>query len=441
VSARVLLLVALAVALAPVALGAQESAPADTSLHRFLGQLSDSTDRYFGLVTAPVDTAGLDSALAAGLEKPWYGPRNRRRVSYGPVVGFQRVDGALFGASLGVQNRVGRWAVRGDLARTSRSHDWVGGGGFAIGKRLRDVTWRLRASGGRRTEGLDRDNSERRLASLKALLSGDDTRNYLRRDGYTVGIDADGAEWHAGLEFRDRLESPLPVTTLWNLFHQPPEVTGNLAATFGRTRELAFSAALRLPLLPLRAQVTQAFADRALGSDFDYRRTRVVVGGEITAFRHLSFVPQFAWGRLTGDPVPQASFYLGGPHTLRTLHTESLGGTGLAVARVDVIGADDLLALLHLPHPAMFPIQGGAFVATGAAWGADPFGGPGSRASGWPERNAWLSEAGLSLLYHPGVPDEDGYFRANYAWPLGPDGREARWTISYSRALDLLRPF
>ena len=58
------------------AVKAQE-APADSSLHQFLRGLTDSTDAYFGMITAPVDTAGFDSALVAGLEAPWRGERTR----------------------------------------------------------------------------------------------------------------------------------------------------------------------------------------------------------------------------------------------------------------------------------------------------------------------------------------------------------------------------
>jgi hypothetical protein len=31
--------------------------------------------------------------------------------------------------------------------------------------------------------------------------------------------------------------------------------------------------------------------------------------------------------------------------------------------------------------------------------------------------------------------------RASYAWPLGPGREKARFTLSYSRALDLVEPF
>jgi len=442
VGSLVLAAACIALGARPGAIRAQEASPADSSLQRFLGGLADSTDRYFGSVTAaPLDTTGLDSALAARLERPWRGPRTRSRFSYGPVYAFNRVDGTLWGASLALSNRGARWRVAGDLGRAFGSDRWLGGGQLSLGARRGDTFWRLGVAAGRRTVDMDRDGGETQLATLRALVSGSDRKNYLRRDGVTVGITGDGRDWHAGLEFRDRLESPLAVTTLWNLAKKSAATRDNLAATFGRARELSVDAQTRLPWLPLTGRVTHQTADRAMGSDFDYRRTRLALGGEITVARRLSLVPQLAYGRLGGDPLPQAAFYLGGAQTLRSLPVESWGGTGLAIARLDVIGADDLLALIHIPHPAMFPIQGGLFVGAGAVWGADPLGGPGSPDGGWPERNAWISEAGASLLYRPGIPDDEGYLRVNVAWPLGPKGHEPRWTFSYSRALDLLRPF
>ncbi|TMQ68204.1 MAG: hypothetical protein E6K81_16680, partial [Candidatus Eisenbacteria bacterium] len=75
------------------------AAPGDSLLDRYLGGLADSTDRYFGAIAAPPDTAGLDSALVAGLSHPWRGTRTRTRPSYGPVYAFNRVDGTLWGAA------------------------------------------------------------------------------------------------------------------------------------------------------------------------------------------------------------------------------------------------------------------------------------------------------------------------------------------------------
>jgi hypothetical protein len=434
-----LVLVAAGLLTGPTASRAEEPAPSDSSLHRFLDSLADSTDRYFGLIAAPLDTAGLDSALSAGLERPWFGPRRPSRLALRPVYAFNRVDGTLWGGSVALRNPGERWGVGADAGYAAGSDTWLGGGDLTLATRRRETTWSLRVAGGRRTESMNRDVGERRLSSFRALLFGSDRQNYLRRDGVSVALGASRIGWRAGLEYRDRLESPLVVTTRWNLTRHTLDNGDNLAAAPGRARELAFSGSLRIPNSPFHLQTTHQTSDRALGSDFDYRRTRVSLGGEIVAGGHLSFVPQLAYGRLGGDLAPQAAFFLGGSRSLRSLRGDSLGGTGMAIARLDVIGVDDLLALAHIPHPAMFPIQGAVFAATGAIWGTDPFGGPGTPTGAWPERGAWMSEVGVSLLYRPGMPDEDAYLRVNLAWPIGAHGGGNRFSVSYSRALDQLR--
>ena len=439
-------LLALVVAAAALVVGprpsrAQDQAPPDSSLHRFLDTLADSTDHYFGLIAAPLDTAGLDSSLAAGLARPWRGPRTRLRPRFGPVYAFNRVDGTLWGGSATLAGRDGRWRVGGDLGYAAGSDAWLGGGELGLGIRRRETMWSLRVSGGRRTALMNRDHGERRLASVRALLTGSDRQNYLRRDGLAVAVGANATDWRAAVEYRDWLESPLAVTTRWNLARSALAAGDNLAASPGRAREVAFGGDLRLAGSPFRAQLNHQIADKAIGSDFDYRRARLALGGEIVAGGRVSLVPQIVYGRLAGDPVPQASFFLGGSRTLKSLRSDSLGGTAIAVARLELIGVDDLLALARIPHPAMVPLQGGVFAATGAVWGVDPFGGPGTPNEGWPDRSAWMSEVGLSLLYRPGMPDENAYLRVNLAWPVGLHGGRARWSVSYSRALDLLRAF
>src|SRR5262249_7764416 len=69
------------------------------------------------------------------------------------------------------------------------------------------------------------------------------------------------------------------------------------------------------------------------------------------------------------------AFYLGGTRSLRSVHGDTYGGTGLALARVDLIEMPDVLEVLHIPHPAMTPIQLAVFAATGSVWGTDPYGG------------------------------------------------------------------
>src|SRR5262245_54143472 len=190
------------------AVHADEPAPSDTSLHRFLGSLADSTDRYFGLITAPLDTAGLDSTLEARLEKPWTGPRARAHISLLPTYRFLRVDGSLWGGSLGLFSPRAGWQLRGDLGYADGSNTWLGGGELTLSRRNRaeGTVWRLTVAGGRRTEPINRDWDEFEIAAVRALFAGNDNQSYLRRDGFMVGVTRVGDGWRAALKYRDWLE-------------------------------------------------------------------------------------------------------------------------------------------------------------------------------------------------------------------------------------------
>ncbi|HEY2953999.1 MAG TPA: hypothetical protein VGK89_01975 [Candidatus Eisenbacteria bacterium] len=424
-------------ALAPIA----QPAPPDTALDRFLGTLSDSTDAYFGLSAAPTDTAGLDSALASGLARGAARPRARRRPALGPELGFNRVDGPSYGAAAAIGAASGLGRLEGRIGWASGPNDLLGGAAFLRSLSRGDATWSLRLAAGRRTDGMDRDFGDLQFAMLDAFVTGKDYQRYLRRDGFEVRLAREARSWRAAAGFRDLLESPLATRVTWNLAGATPAVRDNLAAARGRNHEFAIEAAARWPRLPVRSEIEHASSSRAAGSDFEYRRTRVSLAADLAAGRWLAIVPQLSYGRLSGEPVPQAAFFLGGAHTLRSIPGGSRGGEGLALARLDAIEAHDLLALARLPHPAWLPLQAAAFAAAGSAWGADPYGGPRRGGVDWPDAEHWALEAGASLLWRPGLPDPTGFVRASYAWPLGPGREPARFTLSWSRAIDLVGPF
>jgi hypothetical protein len=412
-------------------------APADT-LERFLGGLSDSTDAYFGLAAEPADTAGLDSALAFGLEHP-----RRERVplalSFAPDLGFDRVDGGRFGGTAGAgRGRLGR--LHGKLLYTNGPNDWLGGGGYSNTITHGEAYWSLRLDAARATECMDRDFEDTRLAMLLAFVSGSDPKHYLRRDGFVARLDRRAPSWRAAAGYRDALESPLRATASWNLVHASQKVIDNLPAWRGHGHEFEIEAGARTPRLPITGEARYASSSRSAGSDFEYRRTRLAVAGDFALGKALALVPQLVYGRLTGEAVPQAAFYLGDWHSIRSLPGSGRAGTGLALARLDLIEAPDLLALARIPHPAALPIQAGLFAGAGAVWGADPFGGPSRGGLDWPDQEHWTGEAGIALLYRPGLPDPSGILRFDYAWPLGPRDDRARFAFSYTRAIDLLGP-
>ncbi len=421
-------------------------APTDSLLDDYLRHLADSTDTYFGLSAQRPDTAGLDTALAARLSTHGAGRlggargRQALRVAFAPDPGFTRVDGPVYGARawIGRRSGPGRIALRAGYA--SGPNEWRGGAGFEKWLRRGDATWMFEAGFGRLTTGMDRDASDLRLAQLRAFLNGADTRSYYLREGVSARLAREHPLWRASATLRSMDDSPMDVAARWNLLSTDLVRSDNLAAAAGRSNEFELEASARLGTLPYYAEASYLTSGNALGSDFEYRRYRGAIAGDVGLRGWLSLVPQLEYGRLTGQLVPQSAFYLGGSRSLRSLRGSSLAGTNAALARLDAILLPDILTLLRIPHPDALPLQIGAFGAIGAVWGRDPYGGPGTTDEPWPEHGDWRPEAGLALLYRPGLPDPNGFVRVSWANALGPYAGGSRITISYSRGVDLVQP-
>lgn len=417
---------------------AAEPAPPDTALQRYLGSLRDTTDAYFGRSAAPLDTAGLDSALAWSLAHPDAPRRLQTSFTVVPTFRYNRADGPVYGGTVGVgrPGRAGR--VTGRVSWAVGPRDLLGGAAWDKPLTRGPAEWQFGVSGGRRTQILDRERSDKTWASIRALTTGSDSRHYMREDGFALHVQRETPVWRARIEYADQLQSPLETTTTWSLTGSRADPEFNLPARFGRMREITYDLGVQLPFVPVFLQADYSTSSDAIGSDFEYRRYRFAASGDWPLGESFSLVPQAGYGRLSGEAVPQAAFYLGGNRSLRSIRGSSLGGTGLALARLDLIGHDDVLTLMRIPHPDAFPIHLGAFAASGAVWGEDPFGGRTIPGVDWPNRQDFLHEAGVQILYRPGIPETDGYLRISYAWPLGASGRDGRWMVTYSRALDLV---
>ena len=423
-----------------------ETTPGDSLLHAYIRSLSDTTDVWFGATTAPLDTAGLDSALSALLAKP---PGHRASSSarrnaklgfdYSPALGFNRADGGQLGLASTLRAPVpGQFAGRAQY--TTGTHDVLGEGSWAGLWRLPRARQHvsLKAAAGRWTEPFDRDRFDPFFVTLNAVVSGADRHQYLRRDGWllTLRTRLDRANLYAG--WRDQLESPLPYSTRWTLFGGAPELAFNVPAVFGRARELSLGGAAMLPGTRFRVEAKYWTSDPRMGSDFRYRRLVLNTGGDLSLGRHLALVPQAGYARLRGQVLPQEALYLGGVNNLRTLERNELAGTGRAFARADLVLVDELGALLHVPLPAFLPLQAAAFVATGSVWGRAVeagFAAPTQR--DWARRGEWLTEAGLGLSWRPGIPDPEYSLRCEYSVPVGADARMAKFTIAFQRLLSL----
>ncbi len=437
---------ALALALAGGAIDAlAQVAPADTTVEDYVRSMADSTDAWFGISAQASDTTGLDSLRAWAVEHPGKTLRSRGgTLSLAPLLGFNRAVGGAMGAEAGI-GRSRRWG------RVEAGAQWANGPGLWFGSGVYTRRWNPRAGedpdengstlalrAHRAFEGLDRDYFDPVLSSTAAFVFGTDRSHYLRRDGVRGAIDLRRPAGWIRLGGRVERESPLVTTATWNLFSRTPVVVRNDAAAEGRVREADLDVGARLPRAPITLEAHAWTAGGALGGDFDYTRLRLAAGGALALGRHVAFAPQLEYGRLTGTALPQDAFYLGGG-TLHSLDANALQGTGRALAHADWIVLEPLQSLLGLERSPAFPIQIGAFAGAGAVWGRDPATGRARlTARDWPERTDWLAEAGLSLLYRPGLPHPDSFVRVDWAVPIGADERRPSFYLSYTRSLNFL---
>ena len=418
-------------------------APADTTIEGYVRSMADSTDLWFGLSAQAPDTAGIDSARAWALHHPGESPkRPGQGVSFTPLLDFNRALGGALGGELGTGAAGRRGRLTASAQWTTGERTWLGDGAYtkrwaATGEE--ESGTRLEVRAGRRGASMDRDYYDKVLSAAAAFFFGSDRNNYLLRDGASVALVRRGAGGWLGASARDELESPLATTTTWTLFGHTPVVIENAAATSARVHEVGAQAGVRLAHVPLTLEGYAWSAGGVLGGDLDYRRVQFATGGALALGPHITFAPEFEYGRLAGTAVPQDAFYLGGA-TLRSLDARTLQGTGRASAHADFIVTDALQAMLGMQRTPVFPIQLGAFVGAGSVWGADPVTGDAALTSrNWPESRDWLMEAGLSVMYRPGLPQPDSFVRVDYAIPIGPASRENRFYVSYMRVLNFLR--
>jgi hypothetical protein len=420
-------------------------APADSALHSYVRQLSDSTDAWFGITAAPLDTAGLDSALASGLALPPGARRAGRtravQLGWSPAPGFNRADGGQLGLGLSLTSSRLPGRLHGRAQYTTGTKDVIGEGGWSdswrVGLRSR---LSLDLAAGRWTEPFNRDSFDPIFATMGALLWGGDRHHYLRRDGFRASVGLGGESHWARAAWRDQAETSLPYTTRWTVFGSLPDPRANDPAAEGRTRELAFTGQVTIPGTRFHARATHWTSDPRMGSDFTYRRTAVNVAGDVSLGRHLALVPRASYGRLRGEVLPQQAFYFGGNPDIRTLDAYSLSGSGRTYVRSDLILVDDLRTLLRLPLPAWLPLQAGVFAGSGASWGRDPLTNDAiATRRDFPRRSEWMSEAGVSLAWRPGIPDPLSAVRFEYALPIGADERGAAFVVSWTHPLGMLR--
>jgi Omp85 superfamily domain len=321
-------------------------------------------------------------------------PERRRRDDYDLdlfrelELDYQRVDGFLLSTRPRFSSK-SQWAptLASKIGYGLKSDRWSGGVYF-----LQPLTpsgeFRAVVSAYDQTDFTDRTGVGGLENLFSTLLFREDNREHYRREGASIGLEAQLRDWLLGrLEFRwDEYESLDRVVRAgwWGREDFLP----NRAIDEGRMRSLYMRARFGTPLNHFF--VGYELSDPSFSSDFDFQqlqlryRTRLRMGYS----HHLDLRVEWG-GNLSGELPLQKRYLLGGIGTVRGYNYQSLlegtaadpesyGGEQMFLATAEyVLGVDDSVQL------ALFSDAGMAYVDRKAD--LDP--------------SRWKSSAGIGVIF------------------------------------------
>lgn len=436
--------VASAQAKGPAPAPAAGPAPAD-SFARFLEDLNDSTDAFFGASSVEFDTTGLDTLTARALDRPPVLPRARVRASTFPVLGYHRALGATVGAghrhglgSAGTLDLRGSYATGARLGRYAfawRRTLWSPGGPLPayqamragrIGERTRlDLDLRY----ARENLAFMPEHADPDFGATGALISGSGAQSIYEARGASGGLTLWTGDWRFGAGVRDAREKPLPVTTRFSLLGDEDSVEPNTAAAADRFTEPFAGVAF------FRSDWELGGVLDARGGGGDRWRVRAALGKALRLGGHLKATTQLEAGAAAARAPRQRRFELGGARAVPTLAYGRGGTDHLLLGRTELLASPDVLDALGLPHPRWLVLQPSLFVDYGNAWD-DPAGRDVLLSS--PPGAGWRGSAGGGFAWRLGVPEPDVMMRLWMAWPIGPRAGVPSFNMSVGRAFDLV---
>jgi hypothetical protein len=425
---------------------ASAQAPAD-SLDDFLRELADSSDAYFGRASTAIDTTGLDSLAAWAKAHPDSLPSPRRRQprpSIGPRVRYHRAEGVVLGAEAhvpgigdselraggeyGFSNQHGRYEFSSRRTLLSWGEPITRSG--AYGRTQTALANRIASFGryARSTEYFMPEHATPLVSTAGAFFGGIDRQSVFERRGFEAGLQLVGLDGSAGAVWRHARERAMPKRTDWSVWGAEPEVPLVTLADTVEYDEAVLDARWRRRTWDLEVE-----AEARLGAPSG-RRLRLALAKGWRLGPWIKAHTQVEGGAADAQSSPQRRFELGGPLAVPSLGFGDAHGDHLLLGKLEMFYAGDLLA--PLPVPEWLRLDGGVFVHGGAAWDD-----PAARdvVFSKPPSAAWRGSGGITLTYRPGIPDVATLWRLQYAWPIGPHSGEARFSVSFETAFDLLR--
>ena len=399
----------IALLLGAVPAWAQVDAPSDTT--SFLERLQREDDAWFDDEELTVDPAYRDSLIArlraegvdALLDES--GRRERRfRMESGPDFGlltYNRVEGLVGGGYAEVQP----FGRRGPALR--------GTVGWAFGSEALRHRSTLRVPLGvdgltARAEYGDRvvpfGANRPTFNAMRALVSGADEQDYLRRRGGAAGIDFRHGGFAVSAGYEAARESSVPTTVEFALAGDLPPA--NPAIDSGIDRAAVLSLGYEgATWSPWRAALAHRIAGGALSGDFTYTRTDLGVGVRRFVGR-FEIRTQATGVHTTGSAPVQRAADVGGIDGVRGYPRRSHVGRSSVSFRTEIAIGHDLMARSGLPLLRHTGLQFVPFADAARVFEGDS--------------DTWIHSAGLGVQRYLGGFGRGANLRLDVAVPIGP---------------------
>lgn len=411
----------------------------DSSLHRYMSGLADSSHTWFGSDTLDFDTTGVDSLGKLYTEHPELAPRQSRDYDpkaqgseNAPLVRVSAVERPFAGARLqlnGIERGPGALSLEGGYALGIKESRFAAGLTRAFSSN--DMAFSAHLSAYRSTSHFDAVEVEPdptfegprwklRSAGLEDRREGWRARALLRTRSFALqgtwrDEQAHTLEYPGG--FGGYLLSGTPATR-----KTAPGTLRSLAASIGIGRQSVDAL--------LRGEIEHA----GFGGKFEFNRARLGVGRVFRIGVAALLGLEAEWSAADSGAPSQEQFYAGGSNSLSGWEFGSLQARQLYLGRATLVFGPDVLTSLRIPHPAILPISFATFVDVGAAPVLEASDGLSPRS---PSSGDWRTSAGLGLWYAPGIPDPATYIKLSAAVPIGPQSdHRVKWSLTWSRLLD-----
>jgi hypothetical protein len=384
-----------------------------TQAHGLLGVLQTNDSEFFPRDLQTIDaeftsdiieqhdSLGFDQLME--VMKRSTGRLNFNLGASSELIDYNRVEGLVPAARIGLETIGLDLGFAGGYATASKQFRYIA----YVSKPLEFGDWSVELLGNYEDRVVPYGSNLPMLNNVRALMSGADERDYLRREGGSGGVSFEHTSginlkvsYEAGRETSISTRSDFAFIGNMDQINPPVDEGTDRAVV----AELGLDLTGRL-----RAQLRQRIAGGELGGDFRYNRTDITLDWRRFVIGRHELVARVA-GIVTGDcPPVQLLADAGGLSTVRGYERRTRLGRHSLAMRIEHMVPYDLMAATRLPLLRVAHLQLVPWADAGRVWDGNS--------------DNWIHSVGIGVQLYLGAFEDASNLRLDFAFPTRENRR------------------